>query len=179
MKTNNVAPTERTESASTQGRTNSPHRILVVDDDGGIRHLNAEVLIHSGYEVDAAADGAAAWQTLNADSYDLLIADHNMPNASGPESGAVRCWFPTGTWAHSTWRCDGSKRSASLSARSLNCPNSRHPSQGTLPPARRQSSANFSLARAVTALARGRTRTAPTERDPTRQTKQEGNNHHE
>jgi len=33
--------------------------------------------------VDSAEDGAAAWQALNNDSYDLLLTDHNMPNVSG------------------------------------------------------------------------------------------------
>jgi DNA-binding response OmpR family regulator len=62
-----------------------PCRILVVEDEPDIRQLNTEVLIHSGYEVDAAADGAAAWETVSADSYDLMITDHNMPKVSGVE----------------------------------------------------------------------------------------------
>jgi DNA-binding response OmpR family regulator len=71
--------------AAVQSPTNSSHRILVVDDDPYICHLSAEVLIRHGYEVDAAADGAAAWQALNADRYDLLITDHNMPRLTGVE----------------------------------------------------------------------------------------------
>jgi len=62
-----------------------PCRILVVDDDTGIRQLNTGALIRSGYHVDAAADGAAAWEALSADSYDLMITDHNMPKVSGVE----------------------------------------------------------------------------------------------
>jgi DNA-binding response OmpR family regulator len=77
----------RGESASVppQSQTSPPHRILVVEDDIFIRQLSTEVLIHSGYEVDAAADGAAAWQALNTDSYDLMITDNNMPKVSGVE----------------------------------------------------------------------------------------------
>ena len=71
--------------AAVQSPTNSSHRILVVDDDPYICHLSAEVLIRHGYEVDAAADGAAAWQALNADRYDLLITDNNMPRLTGVE----------------------------------------------------------------------------------------------
>ncbi len=56
---------------------------LVMHDDGDILQLSTEVLIRSGYEVDAAADGAAAWETLNATSYDLLITDYEMPKVSG------------------------------------------------------------------------------------------------
>jgi len=47
METGNVIPVERADSASTQGRTDWPHRVLVVDDDIGARQLSAEVLIHS------------------------------------------------------------------------------------------------------------------------------------
>ena len=71
--------------AAVQSPTNSSHRILVVDDDPYICRLSAEVLIRHGYEVDAAADGAAAWQALNADRYDLLITDNNMPRLTGVE----------------------------------------------------------------------------------------------
>jgi hypothetical protein len=39
---------------------NFRQRILVVDDDPLIRRLNSEVLIYSGYQVNAADDGAAA-----------------------------------------------------------------------------------------------------------------------
>jgi len=63
----------------------SPRRILVVDDDEHIRHFNAEVLTRTGYHVEAAADGAAGWDALNANRYDLLITDHNMPKLSGVE----------------------------------------------------------------------------------------------
>ena len=38
-----------------------------------------------GYKVNAAADGAAGWEALNADRYDLLITDNEMPNVSGIE----------------------------------------------------------------------------------------------
>jgi DNA-binding response OmpR family regulator len=62
-----------------------PHRILVVEDDISTRQLSTQVLIHSGYEVDAAEDGAAAWEALSADSYDLMITDNNMPKLTGVE----------------------------------------------------------------------------------------------
>jgi CheY-like chemotaxis protein len=61
------------------------HRILVVDDDDDIRHINAEVLAHSGYHVDAAEDGAAAWDTIQRNRYDLLVTDNDMPKVSGVE----------------------------------------------------------------------------------------------
>jgi DNA-binding response OmpR family regulator len=63
--------------------TKSPHRILVVDDDISIRELNTSMLLRCGYEVDAAEDGAVAWDALSAVGYDLLITDNNMPKLSG------------------------------------------------------------------------------------------------
>jgi len=62
-----------------------PIRILVVDDDADIRRLNTTVLQDSGYDVDGAADGAAAWEALKVDHYDLLITDNNMPKLTGVE----------------------------------------------------------------------------------------------
>jgi DNA-binding response OmpR family regulator len=66
-------------------QTNPSPRILVVDDDSEIRHLSTHLLLQSGYQVDAAEDGAAAWEALHAKNYDLLITDHNMPKVSGVE----------------------------------------------------------------------------------------------
>jgi DNA-binding response OmpR family regulator len=60
-------------------------RILVVEDDSGLLRLNTEVLKRSGYDVDAAEDGAAAWDTLQLNSYDLLVTDNRMPKVSGVE----------------------------------------------------------------------------------------------
>jgi DNA-binding response OmpR family regulator len=64
---------------------NARRRILVVDDEASIRQLLSEVLAGSGYHVDVAEDGAAAWEALQAKSYDLLITDHNMPKITGVE----------------------------------------------------------------------------------------------
>jgi CitB family two-component system response regulator MalR len=71
--------------AQPRGRLKPARRILVVEDDEVIRCLNAEVLAHSGYHVDAAEDGAAAWDTLQRNRYDLLVTDNDMPKVSGVE----------------------------------------------------------------------------------------------
>ena len=60
-----------------------PRRILVVEDDADIRRLNAELLLRSGFEVEAVEDGAAAWDALCTDSYDLMITDNHMPRLTG------------------------------------------------------------------------------------------------
>jgi len=63
----------------------SAHRILVVDDDKSIRELNTEMLTRSGFEVDAAADGAVGWEALQTKRYDLVITDNYMPKVIGIE----------------------------------------------------------------------------------------------
>ena len=70
-------------TAPTPGATHRPRRILVVDDDTGLRQLGTEVLIRHGYQVDAAEDNTAGWKALQAHTYDLLIADLDMPGLSG------------------------------------------------------------------------------------------------
>ena len=66
-------------------QTNPPDHILVAEDDLFFRRFNTKALARAGYEVEAAADGAAAWRALNADSFDLLITDNSMPKLTGVE----------------------------------------------------------------------------------------------
>ena len=60
-------------------------RILVVEEEGDIRQLNAEVLIDADYQVDVAEDGASAWDALQCHNYDLLLTDQFLPKVSGVE----------------------------------------------------------------------------------------------
>ncbi len=84
-KDTDILPTKGADSPCLQGRMNPPHRILVVDDEASIRQLITSALVDSGYHVDAAEDGADAWEALQVNHYDLLITDNNMPNVSGVE----------------------------------------------------------------------------------------------
>ena len=85
MKGNRIA--HGVEPAGTQARCqrNPPKRILVVDDDEFIRQVNADMLSRFGYETETAEDGAAAWEALQDNGYDLLITDNSMPKVSGVE----------------------------------------------------------------------------------------------
>lgn len=58
-------------------------RILVADDEEGIRELLREQLNAAGYVTDEATDGAEAIEKLDRDTYDLAILDINMPRKSG------------------------------------------------------------------------------------------------
>jgi DNA-binding response OmpR family regulator len=62
-----------------------PHRprILVVDDEAGIRELLSKTLALADYDVEAAGDGRAAIERLRAGSYDLLVTDLKMPGMDG------------------------------------------------------------------------------------------------
>src|ERR1700690_4165551 len=77
------SPASKPAEAPLESHLHAVHRLLVVDDDISPRQLSTELLNHSGYEVDAAEDGAAAWEALGADSYDLMITDNKMPNLTG------------------------------------------------------------------------------------------------
>jgi DNA-binding response OmpR family regulator len=74
---------DRLAGASQPNRTGLPKRILVVDDEPLIRQLYTKVLVESGYKVEGAEDGAVAWDALQANAYDLLITDNQMPKVSG------------------------------------------------------------------------------------------------
>jgi DNA-binding response OmpR family regulator len=43
------------------------------------------MLTRSGFEVDAAADGAVDWEALRTKRYDLVITDNFMPKVTGIE----------------------------------------------------------------------------------------------
>ena len=63
----------------------NPPRILVVDDDSDARQLSVDVLMDSGYDVESANDGAAGWDALQVNGYDVVITDNQMPKMTGVE----------------------------------------------------------------------------------------------
>jgi len=72
-------------AASARAQKNPPQRILVVDDDSSCRQLSVDVLVDSGYDVEAVQDGAAGWEALQVKRYDLVITDNTMPRMTGLE----------------------------------------------------------------------------------------------
>ena len=61
----------------------APRRVLVVDDEVGIRELLTRTLALAEYEVEALADARGALDRLRLGDYDLLIADLRMPGIDG------------------------------------------------------------------------------------------------
>jgi DNA-binding response OmpR family regulator len=82
---NSLVPVTASDKSFPRYPANPCQHILVVEDDPAIRRLNTEVLTYSGYRVDAAADGAAAWEALQVNNYDLMVTDNEMPNITGVE----------------------------------------------------------------------------------------------
>src|SRR5687768_1172571 len=58
-------------------------RILVADDEAGIREFLEDALAADGHEVETAADGDAAARALDRRSFDLVFTDLRMPGQSG------------------------------------------------------------------------------------------------
>lgn len=60
-------------------------RILVVEDDNGIRMLMEDALADAGYEPVLACNGLEALEVLEAKHIDLIILDIMMPKMDGYE----------------------------------------------------------------------------------------------
>lgn len=61
-------------------------RILVVDDEVGIRTLVRNMLVRDGHEVTTARDGVEALQVVDREAIDLVITDLIMPEKEGVET---------------------------------------------------------------------------------------------
>jgi two-component sensor histidine kinase len=63
----------------------SGQRVLVVDDEPGVRTFMAVTLREAGYDAIEAEDPGAALRILDAGQPDLLLTDYSMPGMSGLE----------------------------------------------------------------------------------------------
>lgn len=64
-------------------------RILVVDDDQGIRDSIKEYLTALGYEIETAVSFAAAQEIMSQEPFDIVLTDKNMPGANGNVEGGM------------------------------------------------------------------------------------------
>ena len=60
-------------------------KLLIVDDNEGVRHLVSRWLEKSGFSVREAKDGAEAIDKVRADPPDIILADIRMPKIDGIE----------------------------------------------------------------------------------------------
>lgn len=76
-----MARVKKKEAAASSGF----NKILVVDDDKGIRELITEALTYVGYEVKAAGDPQVALEAISQEDFDVVLADYRMPDMNGIE----------------------------------------------------------------------------------------------
>lgn len=62
-----------------------PQRILIVDDERGVRALCSDLLRRSGYETETVDSARAALDKVDAAGFDLALVDIHMPMMSGIE----------------------------------------------------------------------------------------------
>jgi DNA-binding response OmpR family regulator len=71
---------------STEGRgSDTPGRILVVDDDATVRDVVRRYLERAGHQVDQAGDGEDALRLLSVGQPDLVVLDLMLPGVDGIE----------------------------------------------------------------------------------------------
>ncbi len=58
-------------------------RVLVVEDDHGLRDVVARGLREAGFEVTTASDGTGALRTAGARQFDVVVLDIGLPDADG------------------------------------------------------------------------------------------------
>jgi DNA-binding NtrC family response regulator len=78
----NAATIERRETPSIAGNPQG-QRILIIDDEAGIRDSLETLLSLEGFNVDIAVDGHSGLDQLTRHSYDLLLLDLALPGESG------------------------------------------------------------------------------------------------
>lgn len=69
------------------------YRVLVVDDDQSVREVLRDLLTIAGYDVETAEDGRQAWERLQHDACDCVLADLRMPNMDGLSLYQAVKWF--------------------------------------------------------------------------------------
>ena len=89
-----VAWTNPTAFAESEAQA-SDRRILIVDDEAGVRELFAAWLREENYECKTAASADEALANLATDTYALVISDMMMPGRNGVELlREVRARYP-------------------------------------------------------------------------------------
>ena len=60
-------------------------RVLVIDDESGMRKVVRDALERAGHQVETASDGVAALDSFEEQTFDLVVTDLSMPAMSGLE----------------------------------------------------------------------------------------------
>lgn len=65
------------------------HRVLIVDDEQGVRGVLTEMLKAGGYPAESVSEGREALRALRTTPFDVMITDVRLPDISGLELLAV------------------------------------------------------------------------------------------
>jgi DNA-binding response OmpR family regulator len=57
--------------------------ILMIEDDPAVSTLTRDLFIKEGYDVKTASSGAAGWNILQKEEFDLLVLDLGLPDMDG------------------------------------------------------------------------------------------------
>jgi signal transduction histidine kinase len=88
-------PVSEPASGSVPARPTRPARVLVVDDEVGVRAVLREVLGSEGYTVIDAPDGPSGLALCETEAIDVVLSDVSMPGMSGWEMAeACHARFP-------------------------------------------------------------------------------------
>ena len=80
-----LSPTFETSAADSALPGSKRERVLVIDDDDGVRQFIVDSLQGSGYVVSATSNGVDGLKSLEGGIHDLLIVDYAMPGMNGVE----------------------------------------------------------------------------------------------
>ena len=58
-------------------------RVLIAEDSSVIQNLTKKILMQLNYSIDAVKNGVDVLKKLEADSYDIILMDINMPKMNG------------------------------------------------------------------------------------------------
>jgi CheY-like chemotaxis protein len=64
-------------------------KLLIVDDNEGVRHLVARWLERAGFSVREAEDGAEAVEIIRRETPDIILSDIRMPKIDGIELARI------------------------------------------------------------------------------------------
>ena len=68
---------------SGEEKDDSDTRLLIIDDDEGLRSLLRDLLVEAGYTVDTASCGEEALKMIRVSTYDLVVTDLRMKGMHG------------------------------------------------------------------------------------------------
>ena len=64
------------------------YKVLIAEDEKGLRDILSKFLEKKGFEVDLVGDGDSACRAVDGKVYDIIVLDIMMPGKNGKEACA-------------------------------------------------------------------------------------------